>query len=262
MISQVQRFARIFGFLSMLLPAVGMAAVALERGSSGTVVAVSDGDTLTLDDGTVVRLVGLQAPKLPLGRKGFASWPLAAEARTALVRLAMGRRLTLSYGGRRTDRYGRALAHLHDGGGRWLQGEMLRAGMARVYTFPDNTALAAEMYALEREARAAGRGIWGHPFYDVRTPDEVADDIDSFQIVEGRVVAVAVVRGNAYVNFGDDWRSDFTIFVASRDRRRLEAQGLDLRGLAGRRVRVRGWVKAVNGPSIRVNHAEQIEVLQ
>ena len=38
---------------------------------------IIDGDTLVLQSGVQVRLVGIQAPKLPLGRRGFTAWPLA-----------------------------------------------------------------------------------------------------------------------------------------------------------------------------------------
>ena len=48
------------------------------------------------------------------------------------------KRRSLSYGGRKTDDYGRHLAHLNDENGLWIQGAMLRRGHARVYWFPDN----------------------------------------------------------------------------------------------------------------------------
>src|SRR5690606_29020787 len=79
----------------------------LADGGSFTVVEVVDGDTLVLDDGREVRLVGIQAPKLPLGRTGFETWPLAEEARRALAELALGRTVRLGYGGRQVDRHGR-----------------------------------------------------------------------------------------------------------------------------------------------------------
>ncbi|MCH6590875.1 MAG: thermonuclease family protein [Proteobacteria bacterium] len=154
--------------------AAAPAATALEAGESAGVARVVDGDTVVLDraigTATEVRLVGIQAPKLPLGRPGFPTWPLAGEAKRALERLVLGRRVTLSFGGRRMDRHGRLLAHLHAADGAWIQGELLRLGLARVYSFADNRALIPEMLALERRARAAGRGIWGHPFYAIRTP--------------------------------------------------------------------------------------------
>ena len=84
-------------------PTVGLVLDAVVR-----VTEIVDGDTVVLADGRQVRLVGIQAPKLPLGRKGFEPWPLAGEAKAALGQLALGRELRLGFGGRRQDRHGRA----------------------------------------------------------------------------------------------------------------------------------------------------------
>ena len=248
--------------LFLLVAATGLRAEALAPGGAGLAVEIVDGDTLVLKDGRSVRLVGLQAPKLPLGRKGFKTWPLAEAAKRHLTDLALGKRLTLSYGGRRTDRYDRLLAHLHDPGGLWIQGAMLEAGMARVYTFPDNRALAVRMLALERTARTARRGIWADRFYRVRGLGDAMRDVGSFQLIEGRVRKVAVVRGRSYLNFGADWRRDFTISIDRRHSRVFASAGLDPRHLEGRLVRVRGWLKSRNGPMIEATHPEQIEVLE
>ena len=131
----------------------------LEAGRTARVSGVVDGDTVALDDGVTVRLVGIQAPKLPLGRPGFVAWPLADEAKAALEALALGRRVTLYYGGRRTDRYGRALAHLYRDDGLWIQGELLALGMARVYSFQDNRAIVPSMLARDAAARMARLGV-------------------------------------------------------------------------------------------------------
>lgn len=242
------------------MPAAFYNALAPEAG--GEVVNVVDGDTLTLLDGREIRLVGIQAPKLPLGRPGFEPWPLADEAKAFLEELTLGRTLSLGYGGRRGDRHGRVLAHLFDAEGRWIQGEILKAGLARVYSFADNRALIAEMLALERQARAAGRGIWADPFYAVRTAEAAEDWLGGFELVEGRVVAVGRGGRNTYLNFAEDWRSDFTIAVDHRARQVFEAAGIDLAHYEGRRVRVRGWLKSRNGPMIDVTHPEQIEELE
>lgn len=233
----------------------------LAVGEHATVVDIVDGDTVRLDDGWQVRLVGIQAPKLPLGRKNFKKWPLADEAKSVLETLLLNREVELAYGGQRVDRHGRRLAHLFLADGTWIQGELLLAGMARVYSFPDNRAVVAEMLAAEGRARRARAGIWGDRWYAVRAADDLARDIGSFQLVEGHVVDAADVRGTVYLNFGADWRSDFTIKVAKRSRKSFDAAGLDLQALEGRIVRVRGWIDSYNGPMIETTHPEQIEVL-
>jgi endonuclease YncB( thermonuclease family) len=233
---------------------------------STKVVEIVDGDTLVVEppvDGLrEARLVGIQAPKLPLGRRDFAAWPLADEARRALAELALDREVTPVVTGRGRDRHGRLLAHLVRADGTWLQGEMLRSGFARVYTFADNRARAAEMLSLEREARAAGRGIWRHPFYGIRDATRIdGRDIGTFQLIEGAVTAAAPVKTWVYLNFGDDWRRDFTVSVPARAAPEFERAGVALDRLAGRRIRVRGWLDSFNGPMIEANHPEQIEIL-
>ncbi|HSR73118.1 MAG TPA: thermonuclease family protein, partial [Kiloniellales bacterium] len=233
----------------------------LAPGEGGTVAGIVDGDTLVLADGREIRLVGIQAPKLPLGREGFVAWPLAEEARAALSGLALGKHVRLGYGGRRGDRHGRVLAHLFGPDGAWLQGTLLERGFARVYGFADNRALLPEMLARERAARAARRGIWRHAFYAVRNPAEAAGLLGRFELVEGRVVDAAVVRGRAYLNFGPDWRTDFTVVLDPPVRRLFESEGIDPLSYRGQRVRVRGWLESYNGPMIEATHPEQIEVL-
>jgi len=234
---------------------------ALQNGGTARVVAVVDGDTVILDDAREVRLVGIQAPKLPLGRPGFAKWPLADEAKAALEDLVLDKRVSLGFGGRSIDRHNRALAHLFTEDGTWIQGVLLAAGFARVYSFPDNRALVREMLVRERSSRDAAQGIWSHPYYAVLDPLASARHLDQYALVEGRVSDVAVVRGRTFFNYGPDWRQDFTISIAARDWRRFEEAGVSPDDYLGRRIRVRGWLKSRNGPMIDVTHPEQIEVL-
>ena len=233
-------------------------------------VEVIDGDTVLLDNGREVRFIGIQAPKLPLGRKNFQTWPLADEAKAALEALLAARRLTLHFGGRREDRHGRLLAHLvleasGDAPEFWVQGHILASGMARVYSFADNRFLIEEMLALEREARAAGAGIWSHPFYRPVDARALARDpsthLGQFALVEGRVQSAAVVRGRGYLNFGADWGRDFTATLAPKVRKSFEAEGIAVEAYEGQSLRIRGWIKSFNGPMIEITHPEQIEVL-
>ena len=243
----------------LLAAAAAAAEFPLRDGGTGVVVRVIDGDTVVLENGREVRLVGIQAPKLALGRPGFQEQPLAHEARAFLEQLVLAQIVRISYGGLESDRYGRALAHLH-AGTVWVQGEMLRRGLARVYSFADNRAQVAEMLALEIEARDAGRGVWALPDYAVRAPAEAGDYLDRFEVVEGHVLAADEVRGRVYLNFGADYRTDFTVSIAPGDARRFRAEGFEPLDLAGARIRVRGWLTNLNGPMIDVTHPEQIEL--
>ncbi|MSO72576.1 MAG: thermonuclease family protein [Rhodospirillaceae bacterium] len=236
----------------------------LSDGGAAKVARVIDGDTLSLVGGAAdVRLVGIQAPKLPLGRAGFKPWPQADAARAALTELTKGHAMRLRLPATSKDRNGRILAHVVRDDGLWLQEEMLRRGLARVYTFPDNRQLAPELFAAERDARAARRGIWAEAAYEVRTPDpaRLAGDAGNFQIVEGLAMSTAKVQGRVYLNFGDNYRADFTATIAPDVMALFTKDKIDPLALKGKIVRVRGYLRNYNGPVIDITHPEQIETV-
>jgi len=233
----------------------------LDDGGTARVAEVIDGDTVHLADGRSVRLVGIQAPELNPVQPDVQPEPYARRARRALAELAAGERVRVGYGGRRRDRHGRYLAHLYRADGTWLQGALVRDGAARVYSFADNTALVDRLLRLERDARRAGRGLWALSRYRVRSRAGAHEAVDSWQIVQARVRRGEVVDGRVYLNFGQDWRSDFTVTIPPERRERLAAAGLTADRLQGRRIRVRGWIESYNGPQIEVTHPQQIEVI-
>lgn len=242
-----------------------------EDGGSGVVTGVSEGDTLILDDGRAVRLAGVIGPKR--ARSGPASEARALMEK-AVAELTLGKKVSLLLGERRHDRYGRILAQIMaagQDGPLWVQGRIVEDGLARVISFADSRLCASELLAKENLAREAKKGFWQTGYFATK-PAEAENLLfrlaQSYEIVEGEVRNVTEIKGRTYINFGENWRRDFTIFVSAQSARLFTAQEdrageamLDLSRLQGRRIRVRGWLKNFNGPSIAVTHPEQIEVL-
>lgn len=239
----------------------------LEVGTSRAVVKVIDGETLALDGGSEVRLTGALAPRALDGAAPEAAWPLEAQAKAELERLALGKSVELGMAGRRTDRYGRLLAQVfvRDGETRiWLQGEMLRSGNARAYALPGSTECLGELIAAESLARERGIGLWAHAAYQVRPAFRtwaLRRFRSTYQIVEGRVLKVDNDRGQVFLNFGRNWRNDFTAMVRWANRASFEQAKFDVKSLVRRRVRVRGWIEQRAGPMVEIYHPAQIEVL-
>ncbi len=263
------KFKALGGALLLASTSLGAKASYLTPGEIGHVKSIVDGDTLFLDNGLKVRLSAMQAPKLPLGRPGFEKWPMADESKAALTELAKGKKVQLYYGGLKRDRYDRALAQVYllDADGKqdiWLQEAMIKQGMGRVYTWPDTWQDSKKLYLAEQSARAADLGIWNDPYYKVRSPDAnaLSQDLDSFQIIEGLVVKSAFVKDRIFLNFGSDYRTDFTVIVDKPDIKKFENKDYSLKDLSGTWVRVRGWVEFSNGPAIYLDHPERLEVLK
>lgn len=249
------------------VPRAPAANCALDGGEDRTVTRVIDGETLLLDGGSELKLVGALAPRAFDTAGAASEWPLAEAARAGLDRLVAARNVRIAFAGRRTDRYGRLLAHVFTGADDkpvWVQGEMLKAGLARAYALEGSAQCLAELISQEAVARESATGLWADTTYAVRSADDVNALLrlaGTFQIVEGKVSSVSDMRGTAYVNFGEDWRQDFTIIVRLPARRAKTELALPVGELNGRSVRVRGWIERRGGPMIEVHQAAAIEVL-
>ena len=249
----------------------GDRACRLVKGEAVTVSSVVDGETVLLGDGRTLRLAGIQAPRPGVGRA--EAWPFADEAREGLRAMAAGQAFTLKYDRARSDRHGRVVAFLVSDGGASVQARMVAAGLARVAPTRDARNCAASLLAAEARARSAKRGIWADSFYAVRAAADVAALArleGSYQLVEGKVTDATAIRGRIYINFGDDWREDFTVTVAPADVRLFKtgpwarlADNAKAIGeiVKGARLRVRGALGRFNGPDMTIAVPEQIEFL-
>lgn len=218
--------------------------------SGGLIVETHGGERLN------VRIAAIRQPD--------PDQPLHAEALDALRRAADGQAVRLSHeGGVNRDRYDRVVGHVELAGGGDLATRLVGDGWAMVYTGREARLGAAELLALEQAAREAGQGLWGDPAYAVRSadPNGLALYLDSVQIVEGRVISAARTRDRIYLNFGFDYRSDFTVSIGNRAAALFAESGLDLTEMQDRTVRVRGWLHRLNGPMIVIDHPERLEVL-
>lgn len=256
-----------------LVPTVSMAAEAppapgLAFEKHARVRSLDEDGTLALSDGDRARLLAVRLPQLadlPKSTDAAERRRLAAHvmrSRTWLHDRISGRTLALWTTPIARDRHGRLLAQasLANAGpddARWIQAALVSAGLARVATMPGAAAGAEPLLALEAEARAAGLGLWRDPLYQVRAPEQTWPWLGRFQIVRGIVRDAAKVRSRVYLNFGTDWRRDFTIMVE-----RPRDAGLsvtDLLDLRRQLVQVRGWLFPMNGPMIALDHAAALE---
>lgn len=123
---------------------------------AGRVVAVADGDTVTVVDRNharhTVRLAGIDAPE--------RNQPFGAQSRDHLVGLALDKDTVVEF--HKEDRYGRLVGKVLIAGND-VNLAQVRAGLAWHYkdyqseqSLVDRTRYAAEEFM----ARAAGRGLW------------------------------------------------------------------------------------------------------
>ena len=119
------------------------------------VAQVIDGDTLTLDNGWNLRLVGVDAP----GQKE----DFGEEALNYTTKFCEAKTVQLEYNQDQTDPYGRLLAYV------WYEGKMLnlelvKKGLAKVVIYEKSKKLIYqdELLAAEAKAKEEKKGIWSY----------------------------------------------------------------------------------------------------
>lgn len=192
-----------------------------------TVTKVLDGISLQLGDGRIVVLAGIMAP---------------AQSKATLEKLALNREVKIGRG--KPDRYGRIVTNVDD-----LARELLKAGAAQIWppTLTDET-----LY--KDETRTTG--LWNEESFRLITADEANKFTNQWRVVEGIAQNVATVRGKTYVNFGADWKTDFTLILGKRLAEKLHPETWK-----GKTIRARGWLQWQNGPAIELTDARQVDPL-
>ncbi len=159
----------------------------------------------------------------------------------------VGDKVTLRLTSDKPDRYGRKPAHLYSKEKGWLQGLLVREHGAIPYPYEGEEAFIRDLYLLEKpQAQSA-------------LDEEITTN--QFGIIQGLVIDVTHVKGTTYLNFGPNWRTDFTVKITKSNHYIFKSYGFDLPSLKGKEMRIRGWVSERNGPMIEANHPSQIEVI-
>lgn len=135
--------------LCVALWLAALAQAALAEQFASRIIAVLDGDTVLIRQGggvRKIRLAGIDAPE--------KAQPFGAEATQSLAGMVLKREVWVST--EAVDVYGRLVARLFVDGGD-VNAEQVRRGYAWEYS---RFHADRELVALQREAQAAGRGLW------------------------------------------------------------------------------------------------------
>jgi micrococcal nuclease len=215
------------------------------------VTSVHDGDTITLDDGERVRLLGINTPEVG----GFrALEPGGIVARDWLREKILGKTVKLETDATPRDKYHRLLAHVFDANGVHLNLELVKAGLATTDIYPPCLKYVDALVFAEQQAEGEKRGVWA-------LSDHQAVPAESFG--EGRREGWQRFVGTpAEVIRGSNW-------AGLRFKGGLEAHipkdNLSLfpplEFYLGRNVEVRGWIsRRGSGNSVSIRHPSAMPV--
>ena len=132
---------------------------------------VIDGDTLELEDGERVRLIGIDTPEMHESPKLHRDsqrtkenistiQKLGAESCEFTRDLVEGKRVSLEFDVEKRDRYDRLLAYVYLKDKTFVNAQIVKEGYANLMTYPPNVKYADLFRKLYQEARENKRGLW------------------------------------------------------------------------------------------------------
>lgn len=117
-----------------------------------------DGDTLRLQDGRSVRLVGIDAPEID-HENGNHQY-MALEALRFVSKLTNGKRIRLEKDQSEHDSYGRILAYAFDSTGQMLNQQIVANGFAHVLYLQPDVKAHETLLGAQRQAMTNKQGKW------------------------------------------------------------------------------------------------------
>ena len=216
---------------------------------------VIDGDTVKLDTGESLRLIGVDTPEI--GRDGSRDERGARAAAEYLKSLVPGSpSLPVVFGAENHDRHGRLLGHLFLADGANIQARLLGGGYGTPLIMPPNLKF-LDCYRSNTEAAiAAKRGIWSYRAYKLMDANEVTSTLRGYHRIKGLVTRTGESRSSLWVDMG----AHLTLRIVRSDLKYFT--GIDISGLTGSIVISRGMVYRRNGQlRMRIRHPLDLQII-
>ena len=258
--SRTRRTPFVLIFIALLtLTAATAGVISFVRSDEGSAVKkVFDGDSILLSDGREIRYIGIDAPETGGNRPAEYGGAEAADANENLID---SEEVSLEFDAEPTDSYGRTLAYVYVGED-MVNLTLVRSGVALAVPYPPNLRHWKDLEAAMDEARRAKRGLWADPDRWMVRADDAAEYIGESKTVVGRVISTGEIGAGIFLNFGPDYKTDFTAFIPRDDLAYFSGAGVTNPAdyYRGKTLEVTGSIYKKNGPSVTVRHPGQIYV--
>jgi micrococcal nuclease len=224
---------------------------------------VVDGDTIELSTGRKARYIGIDTPETRKKEGGewvFRPEVYAVEAKARNLELVFGKPLELEFDLEKEDKYGRYLAYVY-ADGVMVNLQLVKEGLATVYTFPPNLRYYREMVRFQKEAFEERRGLWS-TIKKIEVSEARLYE-GKFCLVEGNVTRVEISSGRIFLHLSSEDRVGLRLKIYSRNLQLFRSEGIDpATYYEGKKVEVFGKVeKESRFPEINIDNPFQIKVL-
>jgi endonuclease YncB( thermonuclease family) len=226
------------------------------------VTKVIDGDTVEINTGERLRYIGIDTPETH--RKTALGWtnvtePFGKEAERLNAELVLGKAVRIEEDVTKRDKYQRRLGYCFvakDGQEVFVAEELLRRGVAYLYTFPPNVKYVDRLVRAWSEAKEKRAGLWSVDL-EIRSAD-AAKYLGQRKIVLGRIRNIKSTSKTILM-----FLDGLTAVIFKKDLDMFLNDGIRPQdAYRDRNVRIFGLIKMYEGkPEVIVSHPSQIEIL-
>jgi endonuclease YncB( thermonuclease family) len=217
-----------------------------------TVQKIYDGDTVVLNDGRKVRLLGINTPEVR--HRGKMADAGGDEAKQWLTRRLLNNKVRLVTDTEKTDKYGRTLAHLFTEKKDHINLQLVMAGLAEVIIYPPNLLYADALLKAQDLAEHNKLGLWQREEYAIKPANSLTQEENKgWTRIVDKVIHIRYARKFVYLE------------CSSRFELRIERQRLslfpDLSEYLGSTVEARGWLnKHKDSFSMLIRHPSALKL--
>jgi endonuclease YncB( thermonuclease family) len=212
---------------------------------------IYDGDTVVLEDGQKIRLLGINTPEI--AHRGNEADAGGNEAKSWLIAKLKDGKVRLETDVEKTDSYGRTLGHLFTENNEHINVLLVATGLAQASIWPPNLKYANELVKAEQQAETAKLGIWQRPEYAAIPVEQLTEEgHQGWTRIVGKIKKINPAKKFVYLEFSDRFNA------------RIEKDSLslfpDLNSYQGKTIEVRGWLnKRGDKFSMLIRHPSAIK---
>ncbi len=220
------------------------------------------GDMFSVKNGDVISLADYKAPEFWPETSDYKTWFFGHESKARLHKLIHEKPLIFyCYSKKQSPFQGKvahvSLAHTNT----WLQQILIEEGFGFYYSEPNSMKETLNLRSMELVARLKKSGLWQYTNYQSLLADPALIKIGWFQTIHGKVLSVKQLKNKTYLNFGPDWKTDFTIEIPSGVLRKMKKTGIDPTTFQNKNVEIRGWVEWAGGPKIILSSHNNMHIV-
>ncbi|MAX52414.1 MAG: nuclease [Methylophaga sp.] len=195
---------------------------------------VIDGDTIELQSGQIIRLLGINTPEIQSRYHDAEAG--GEQSKQWLINTLSHGDFFIEYDQQQRDKYDRALAHCFLPDGQYLNAMLIEEGLASLTLIPPNLRYSDKLIEAQSRAEQAKKGIWSMSDYQVKHVSDLKTGVSyrGWQRIRLKLKAIKQGKNTIFLQAN----KQFKLAIKKKDSVYFE----DWKHYLNRTVEVRGWV--------------------